>query len=422
VKAKYPGDARKLERVSMVEEKPVKSIRMPNLCIVGSHKVNGVAALHTDILKKHVFSDFHKMFPNRFISVTNGITQRLWLKSCNPELAGLLKETIGEEWLRDLTHMKKLMDKIDDEAFLERWREVKRFNKKRLAGYIWEDKAIRVRLNPESLFDVQIKRIHEYKRQLLCLLHTIVLYNRFKESPDCDHIPRTVMFAGKAAPGYDMAKLLIKLINSVADKLNQDPQTAERLKMVFIPNYSVNKAEGIIPGADLSEQISTAGMEASGTGNMKLALNGALTIGTLDGANIEIKNEVGEDNIFIFGLTSDEVDATKAQGYNPREYYEKNPELKRALDMIRDGYFSPEHPHLFQPIIDALLKEGDRFMVLADFDSYVQKQKEVEALYLQPREWTRKSIINAASMGYFSSDRAIHDYSEKIWNVHPLTE
>lgn len=422
VKAKFPGDTKKLERVSLVEEAPVKSIRMPNLSIIGSHKVNGVAALHTDILKKQVFQDFHNMFPNRFVSITNGVTQRLWLKSCNPELVKLLRETIGEDWVRDLTQMKKLLNYIDDDAFLDRWREVKRFNKKRLAGYIWEDPAIRIQIDPETLFDVQIKRIHEYKRQLLCLLHAIVLYNRLKESPGCGHIPRTVMFAGKAAPGYDMAKLLIKLINSVAARVNQDEQTSKSLKIVFIPNYSVNKAEGIIPGADLSEQISTAGMEASGTGNMKLALNGALTIGTLDGANIEIKNEVGEDNIFIFGLTSDEVDKMKASGYNPREFYERNPELRQALDMIRDGYFSPDHPHLFQPIIDALLKDGDRFMVLADFESYVQKQKEVEALYLQPREWTRKSVINSANMGYFSSDRAIQEYCRKIWDVHPLTE
>ncbi|CAI2718466.1 glycogen/starch/alpha-glucan phosphorylase [Nitrospina watsonii] len=422
VQVQHPGNPGLLKRISIVEEQPVKSIRMANLAIVGSHTVNGVAALHSDILKKQVFPDFNKLFPNRFTNVTNGITQRLWLKSCNPELANLLNETIGEDWVTDLSHMKKLVKHIDDASFRERWRQVKQSNKQRLAQYIRVDRALRLEVDPDTLFDVQIKRIHEYKRQLLCLLHTIVLYNRFKENPDCDHVPRTVMFAGKAAPGYEQAKLIIKLITSVADKLNQDVQTAGKLKLVFIPNYSVNKAEGIIPGADLSEQISTAGMEASGTGNMKLALNGALTIGTLDGANIEIKNEVGDDNIFIFGLTADQVDATKAKGYNPRDHYENNPELRKALDMIRDGYFSPDHPHLFQPIIDALLVQGDRFMVMADFAGYIEKQKEVEALFVQPEAWTRKSILNAAHMGLFSSDRAIRQYSEQIWDVHPLTE
>ncbi|MGP0630388.1 glycogen/starch/alpha-glucan phosphorylase [Nitrospina sp. 32_T5] len=420
VQVSHPGDNTMLEKVSIVEEKPVKSIRMSNLAIVGSHSVNGVAALHSDILKNRVFPEFNKLFPGRFINVTNGITQRLWLKSCNPALADLLNDTIGDGWVTDLNQMKKLRDFAEDVNFQKRWRDVKMLNKIRLSKYIREDKALRMEVNPNHLLDIQVKRIHEYKRQLLCLLHVIVLYNRFKENPNCSHVPRTVLFAGKAAPGYHMAKLIIKLITSVAKRVNDDVQTADKLRIVFIPNYSVNKAEGIIPGADLSEQISTAGMEASGTGNMKLALNGALTIGTLDGANIEIKNEVGEDNIFIFGLTAEQVDELKTRGYNPHDYYEKNGELKRALDMIRDGYFSPDHPHLFQPLIESLLVQGDRFMVLADFASYIETQKEVETLFLQPNEWTRKSILNAAGMGLFSSDRAIRQYCEKIWNVHPL--
>jgi starch phosphorylase len=274
-------------------------------------------------------------------------------------------------------------------------------------------------LDPESLFDVHVKRIHEYKRQLLCALHAVVLYNRLKERPCTECVPRTIIFAGKAAPGYEMAKLVIKLITSIADKVNGDPDTSDKLKVIFVPNYSVTKAEWIIPGADLSEQVSTAGHEASGTGNMKLALNGALTIGTLDGANIEIKDRVGKDNIFIFGLTAEEVDQSRKSGYNPKDYYESNPELKQALDMIRDGYFAPNHPHIFLPLLDSLLIHGDHFRVLADFADYVETQKKVEALYLEPENWTRKSIINSANMGSFSSDRSIREYCRLIWGIEP---
>ena len=414
---KYQNDPKRIERLSLIEEKPVKSIRMSNLAIVGSHAVNGVAQLHSHILKTHVFKDYSDLFPDRFHNVTNGITQRLWLKSCNPKLAELITETIGEQWTTQLDVLQQLLPYAKDERFTQRWREIKQNNKTRLARHIQQELSID--LNPYSLFDVQVKRIHEYKRQVLCALHAVALYNRLKEHPGTQCVPRTIIFAGKAAPGYEMAKLIIKLITSIADKVNNDPATSDKLKVVFVPNYSVTKAEWIIPGADLSEQVSTAGHEASGTGNMKLALNGALTIGTLDGANIEIKDNVGDDNIFIFGMTAEEVEQTRLKGYRPRDFYQSNPELKQALDMIRDGYFAPNHPHLFQPLIDSLLRHGDYFRVLADFGDYVATQKKVEALYLEPEAWTRKSILNSANMGSFSSDRSIREYCRLIWGIEP---
>ena len=414
---KYPNDGNRMERLSLVEEKPVKSIRMSNLAIVGSHAVNGVAKLHSDILKTKVFQDYNDLFPGRFHNITNGITQRLWLKSCNPELAELITETIGEQWTTQLDTLQQLLPHANDDDFNRRWREIKQNNKRRLAQHVQQELSIE--LNPDSLFDVHVKRIHEYKRQVLCALHAVTLYNRLKEHPGTECVPRTIIFAGKAAPGYEMAKLVIKLITSIADKVNNDPDTSNKLKVVFIPNYSVTKAEWIIPGADLSEQVSTAGHEASGTGNMKLALNGALTIGTLDGANIEIKDRVGEDNIFIFGLTAEEVEHTRKQGYRPKDFYESNPELKQAVDMIRDGYFAPNHPHIFLPLIDSLLVHGDQYRVLADFEDYVATQEKVEALYQEPQAWTRKSIINSANMGSFSSDRSIREYCRLIWNIEP---
>jgi len=414
---KYPNDKKRIERLSLVEEEPVKSIRMSNLAIVGSHAVNGVAQLHSEILKTKVFKDYNDLFPDRFHNITNGITQRLWLKSCNPELAELITETVGEEWTTHLDILRQLLPYVKDDAFRQRWRAVKQNNKTRLARHVQQELSIE--LNPDSLFDVHVKRIHEYKRQLLCALHAVALYNRLKEHPSTECVPRTIIFAGKAAPGYEMAKLVIKLITSIADKVNGDPDTSDQLKVIFVPNYSVTKAEWIIPGADLSEQVSTAGHEASGTGNMKLALNGALTIGTLDGANIEIRDRVGEENIFIFGLTAEEVEQTRKAEYRPRDYYESNPELKQALDMIRDGYFAPSHPHIFLPLIDSLLKHGDPYRVLADFGDYVETQKKVEALYLDPETWTRKSIINSANMGHFSSDRSIREYCRLIWGIDP---
>ena len=414
---KYPNDKSRIERLSLIEENPVKSVRMSNLSIVGSHAVNGVAQLHSDILKTKVFKDYNDLFPDRFHNITNGITQRLWLKSCNPELAELITETVGEEWTTHLDTLRQLLPYAKDDNFSRRWREIKSNNKKRLARHIQQELSIK--LNPESLFDVHVKRIHEYKRQVLCALHAVTLYNRLKEHPGTECVPRTIIFAGKAAPGYDMAKLVIKLITSIADKVNGDPDTSNKLKVVFVPNYSVTKAEWIIPGADLSEQVSTAGHEASGTGNMKLALNGALTIGTLDGANIEIKDQVGEDNIFIFGLTTEEVEQSRKSGYQPKDCYNSNPELKQALDMIRDGYFAPNHPNIFLPLVDSLLKHGDHFRVLADFGDYLATQKKIEALYLNPEAWTRKSIINSANMGTFSSDRSIREYCRLIWGIEP---
>ena len=417
VRKKYPNDKKLIERLSLVEEKPVKSIRMSSLAIVGSHAVNGVAQLHSDILKNKVFKDYKDQFPERFHNITNGITQRLWLKSCNPELAELITESVGEKWTTHLDVLRQLLPHVKDDEFRKRWRTIKQNNKARLARHIKQELSIE--LNPDSLFDVHVKRIHEYKRQLLCALHAVALYNRLKEHPSMDCVPRTLIFAGKAAPGYVMAKLVIKLINSIAGKVNSDPDTSDKLKVIFVPNYSVTKAEWIIPGADLSEQVSTAGHEASGTGNMKLSLNGALTIGTLDGANVEIRDCVGEENIFIFGLTAEEVEQTRNTEYRPQEYYESNSELKQALDMIRDGYFAPKHPHIFSPLIDSLLKHGDPYRVLADFGSYVETQKKVEALYREPDAWTRKSIINSANMGAFSSDRSIREYCRLIWGIEP---
>lgn len=417
VRKQYPKDKKRVERMSLIEESPVKSVRMSNLAIVGSHAVNGVAQLHSEILKTQVFKDYHELYPGKFHNITNGITQRLWLKSCNPQLAELITQTIGDKWTTQLDLLRQLLPYVKDDEFRRQWKDIKRSNKARLARHIREE--LNLELNPDSLFDVHIKRIHEYKRQLLCALHAVTLYNHLKEHPDADYVPRTVIFAGKAAPGYEMAKLVIKLINSIADKINQDPDTSNKLKVLFIPNYNVTKAEWIIPGADLSEQVSTAGQEASGTGNMKLSLNGALTIGTLDGANIEIRDRVGKDNIFIFGLTAEQMAKTWTEGYRPLDYYESNPGLKQAVEMIRDGYFAPNYPHIFQPLVDSLLVHGDPYRVLADFDDYAATQRQVEQLYLDPDAWTRKSIINSANMGSFSSDRSIRDYCRLIWNIEP---
>ena len=414
---KFPNDSARLARLSLINENPVKSVRMANLCIAGSHTVNGVAALHTHLIKTTIFKDFHELFPSRFQNKTNGVTPRLWLKAANPRLANLITKVIGQKWITDLDELGKLRAKISDPDFCSKWREVKNGNKIDLAAHI--KKEVGFTVNPDSIFDVQIKRIHEYKRQLLCLLYGITLFIRFKENIKAAGIPRTFIFAGKAAPGYSMAKLLIKLITSVGEKINNDKQTKDKIKVVFLPNYSVSLARIIIPGADLSEQISTAGMEASGTGNMKLALNGALTIGTLDGANVEIKEEVGEDNIFIFGLNAMEAAQLKKNDYRPENIYSNSPELKQTLDMIRDGYFSPGNPKLFHPIIDSLLKHGDRYLVLADFEAYLNCQQQVEALFRNTEKWTQKSIINTSAMGKFSSDRTIAEYAKDIWGVEP---
>jgi len=418
VQRRFPGDLDRIRRMSLIEEGEDKRVRMAHLAIVGSHSINGVAALHTHLLKTELFKDFYDIWPEKFNNKTNGITQRRWLRKCNPGLSALISRQIGEGWVTDLPQLKKLAPLAADKTFCEEWRRVKRANKRQLAGYI--AKTLGVEVNLESLFDCQVKRIHEYKRQLLNVLHVIYLYNRLKSNPGGSFVPRTVLFAGKAAPGYFMAKLIIKLINSVADRVNHDPEVRDRLKVLFLPNYGVSLAEKIVPAADLSEQISTAGTEASGTGNMKFALNGALTIGTLDGANIEIKEEVGDENIFIFGLTAEEVLHKKRSGYNPLEYYEGIPELKKAIDLIAGGYFSPQNPELFKPIVDALLYHGDYYLLLADFESYVRCQERVSQAYLDPETWSQKCILNVANMGKFSSDRTIAEYAREIWRVKPV--
>jgi starch phosphorylase len=391
---------------------------MAHLAIVGSHSVNGVAALHTEILKNEVFRDFHEMYPERFNNKTNGITQRRWLKQANQPLSSLIGEFLGEGWTTDLFEMHKLRPLAESPDFRARWQTVKQQNKRRLAAYILTHNGIEV--NIDSMFDCQVKRFHEYKRQLLNLLHIITLYNRIKEDPGLDIVPRTFIFSGKAAHSYSMAKLIIRLINAVGQVVNHDPDVGGRLKVVFIANYGVSLAEKIFPAADLSEQISTAGTEASGTGNMKFALNGALTIGTLDGANIEIMEEVGRENIFIFGMDAREVTALKNSGYNPRDYYNRLPALRKVLDQIAGGEFSPENRDLFKPVVDALLDQGDSYMLLADYASYVACQDEVGKLYRDPDEWARRAILNTAAMGKFSSDRTVAEYARDIWDVKKL--
>ncbi|MBN1654189.1 MAG: glycogen/starch/alpha-glucan phosphorylase [Deltaproteobacteria bacterium] len=419
VRERYPGDDDRVTRMSIIEEGEEKRVRMAHLAIVGSHAVNGVAALHTRILQHEVFEDFFELWPERFSNKTNGITPRRWLKQCNPGLAALITSEIGDRWVTDLTELEKLVPLAEDSRFRIKWQRCKQQNKERLARYI--NKTFPAQLKLDSLFDCQVKRMHEYKRQLLNALHVITLYHRIKDHPLSDFVPRTVVFGGKAAPGYKQAKTIIELINAVAEVVNNDREIGDRLKVIFIANYGVSLAEKIIPAADLSEQISTAGMEASGTGNMKFALNGALTIGTLDGANIEIKQEVGDENIFIFGLTADEVKELRIKGYNPWDYYHGNAELRRAIDAVASGFFSPSKPDYFRPLIDSLLNHGDHFMVLADFASYIACQERVSAAFLDRANWTRASILNCAHMGMFSSDRTIREYAQDIWNVHPVS-
>ncbi len=414
----YPGNNHLLSELSIIEEGPDKKVRMANLAIVGSHTVNGVAALHTEIIKKSIFNGFYNLWPKKFQNKTNGVTQRRWLKLCNPGLSRLIDETIGNGWTKDLYELKKLIPYADDESFQKKWMDIKKQNKMALAEYIKNRNNVTV--NVDSMFDILVKRIHEYKRQLLDVLHVITLYNRIKDNPGGDFIPRTVIFAGKAAPGYHMAKLIIKLINSVGDIVNNDPDVRDRLKILFLRNYAVSNAQKIIPAADLSEQVSTAGYEASGTGNMKFALNGAITIGTLDGANVEMKEEVGDENIFIFGLDSDGVRNMKNSSYNPYYYYETNPELKRVIDQISGGFFSPDNPDLFKPVTDSLLSHGDNYMLLADYDSYIKCQEEVNRTFMDKKKWARMSILNAANMGKFSSDRTIAEYAKDIWDVKPV--
>jgi starch phosphorylase len=418
VSYQYPGDMDALRRMSIIGEDGEKHIRMSHLAIVGSHKVNGVAALHTQLMKTTLFTDFNNFYSDKFINKTNGITPRRWLLEANPELAELISKHIGTSWKTDLYQLKKLIPLAEDQTFRTAFRTIKQNNKKKFVEFI--KGKVGIELDIASMFDVQVKRIHEYKRQLLNLLHVITCYNRIRSNPNGDYVPRTVIFAGKAAPGYKIAKLIIKLISDISDVVNHDPVIAGRLKVVFLPNYNVSNALQIIPSADLSEQISTAGMEASGTGNMKLSLNGALTIGTLDGANIEILEEVGKENIFIFGLTAEGVADLRRRGYKANDYYQRHAELRHVLDMIKTGYFSREEPTRFQAIIDALTTHNDYFMLLADYEDYINCQQRVEELYKNPEEWTHKAILNVANMGKFSSDRTIKEYAEDIWNVKPV--
>jgi starch phosphorylase len=416
VTRKYPGDLTRMRTMSVIEEGTEKNIRMAQLSIIGSHTINGVAELHTKILKETIFPDFYEMYPEKFQNKTNGITQRLWLKECNPALAKLVSEHIGDGWLTDLYRIKGI-EKYDGE-FLKRFSKIKWDNKNYLGKYIYKETGVRV--SPDSMFDIHVKRMHEYKRQLLNLLQVVARYNRIKANPEGDFVPRTVIFAGKAAPGYFIAKRIIKLITEVGEIVNGDKDVKDRLKVVFLPNYSVSLAEKIIPAADLSEQISTAGYEASGTGNMKFALNGALTIGTLDGANVEMAEEIGEENMFIFGMTAEEVVFLKQAGYNPMEYYNKDAELRQVLEMILSGIFAKDEPGIFEPMVKSLLEGGDTYCLLADFRSYMEAQDKVDALYRMPVEWTKKAILNIAGMGKFSSDRAIIQYAKEIWSIKPV--
>jgi starch phosphorylase len=417
VRRAFPGDPSILSRVSLVDD-ATRRIRMAHLAVVGSHKVNGVAELHTKLLREGLFADFARIWPEKFVNMTNGITPRRWLRQANPSLSELITEAIGPGWEKDLDRLHALVPFAEDAFFQKRFQEIKLANKRLLAREIAEH--CHVAVDPAGLFDTQVKRFHEYKRQLLNVLHVITRYNRIKDQPNRDVLPRTVIFAGKAAPGYDMAKLIIRLVLDVAETINHDRAVGDRLKVAFIPDYKVSSAEIIIPGSELSEQISTAGTEASGTGNMKFALNGALTIGTMDGANIEIHDEVGAENIFIFGLDAAEAKALRGGGYDPWEYYNGNEELRRTLEMIKNGFFSPSDPTRYKPLIDALLRGGDHFLLLADYADYIRCQEEVDRTYRDRNEWTRRAILNVANMGKFSSDRTIHDYARQIWNIEPL--
>ncbi|XP_050406092.1 glycogen phosphorylase, muscle form [Patella vulgata] len=416
VRTKFPGDNDRLRRMSVVEEEGEKRINMAFLAIIGSHAINGVAAIHSEIIKTHTFKDFYEIFPERFQNKTNGITPRRWLLLCNPGLSDVIAEKIGETWVTQLSELRKLEPFADDENLLRQIMKVKQENKMKLAAHIQQ--KYNVTINPASMFDMQVKRIHEYKRQLMNCFHIITLYNRLKKDPAMKFVPRTIMIGGKAAPGYYMAKLIIKLINNVANVINNDPIIGDRLKVIYLENYRVSLAEKIIPAADLSEQISMAGTEASGTGNMKFQLNGALTIGTLDGANVEMREEMGADNIFIFGMTVEEVEELDKRGYVPRVYYEKNAELRQVMDQINTGYFSPENPDLFKDIFNSLM-HTDRFRLLADFESYVECQDKVSELFKDQMAWAKKCLYNIAASGKFSSDRTIGDYARDIWGVEP---
>jgi starch phosphorylase len=418
LRLRYPGDDEFLRRLSLIDETGEKYVRMAHLASVGSHAINGVAALHTELLKQTVLKDFYVVAPEKFFNVTNGVTPRRWIVLSNPKLSSLISSKIGDRWMSDLEEeLERIEPWAEDPGFHQDWQAVKADNKRALAGFIKERTGIVV--NPQSLFDIQVKRLHEYKRQHLNILYAITLYNQLKRGSGASVTPRTVIFGGKAAPGYRMAKLIIKLIHSVAVVINQDPKVAEFLKVVFMPDFNVKNGQRVYPAADLSEQISTAGKEASGTGNMKFAMNGALTIGTLDGANVEIRDAVGHENFYLFGLTAEEVQKLKASGYDPRSYYESSPELREAIDLIASGYFSNGDRELFRPLVESLLNRDD-YMLLADYQSYVDCQQQVSNAYRNQKNWTRMSILNSARVGRFSSDRSIREYCRDIWNVKPI--
>jgi starch phosphorylase len=421
VQTRHPFDDDRLRRMSLINEGDGvhKSVRMAHLSIVGSRSVNGVAALHTELLKKFLFRDFYELWPERFNNKTNGITPRRWLRLCNPELASLISARIGDGWLTDLDQLRRLEPAADDDAFRKAFRAIKRHNKERLARIIQREAGVEV--SPDAIFDVHVKRLHEYKRQLMNALHIVMLYSRLKKDPRLDLAPHVFIFGGKSAPGYFLAKLIVKLIHCIADVVNSDELLQGKLKVVFLPNYGVSMAEKIIPAADVSQQISTAGMEASGTGNMKFALNGALTVGTLDGANIEIQEEVGPDNIFIFGLTADEVATLRADPQeHPARYYSNDDEIREVCDLLFKNFFNMDEPGIFEPIRQRILDHRDPFMNLADLRAYAEAMQRADALYRSPAEWDRRAILNVARMGKFSSDRTIREYNRDIWHVKPV--
>ena len=417
VSVRYLGNDEQMMRMSLIEEGSEKSLRMAHLAIVGSHSVNGVAELHSRLLREKELKDFNAMYPGKFNNKTNGVTPRRWLLASNPLLASLISKHIGQSWIADLTQLKKLELLTEDSDFIRDWQEVKLLNKKQLSQIAFQ--LTGVAADPNSVFDVHVKRIHEYKRQVLNILHVVYCWLMLRQNPEMDFQPRTYFFGGKAAPSYVNAKLIIRLICHIAEMINRDQLIGNRIKAIFLPNYRVSLAEKIFPASDVSEQISTAGYEASGTSNMKFMLNGALTIGTLDGANVEIRDEAGPENIFIFGLTADQVPAIRGS-YHPYEYYMKDPLLKQSIDLIQEGFFSPENPDMFKPLIESLLNE-DRYLVLADFQAYHECQMKIGELYRDSHAWAVKSILNVARAGKFSSDRTIMEYNRDIWKASPLS-
>jgi len=418
VRSRFPGDEDRVRRMSLIGEDGGKNVRMAHLATVGSHAINGVAALHSELLKESVLKDFYELWPERFSNKTNGVTPRRFLALANPGLRELLDRTIGDGWLTDLDRLRGLEPFVDDATFRAQWRDIKRGNKGRLAKYLRT--ATGIELNPDWMFDIQVKRIHEYKRQHLSVLHIIALYHRLKQNPGLSIPQRAFIFGGKAAPGYFMAKLIIKLITSIGETINNDPDAKHHLKVVFLPDYNVSFGQKVYPAADVSEQISTAGKEASGTGNMKFAMNGALTIGTLDGANIEIRDSVGHENFFLFGLTADQVESTLAAGYHPRAIYESNPFLREVIDALASGQFSHGDSNLFRPLINQLL-DHDPYLLFADYQAYIDCQDRVSETYRDQEAWSRMAILNAARMGKFSSDRSIREYGQNIWRIDGLT-